>query len=113
MFFTRVLRDARLPYITGKGGRLENNHTPMQGLTWKTLKHHKALQPLFVIIGAGMLFVGAYIVRLASKTTDINWTKQKDLGDHMEYYADRQFKMFNPLGTKYEGASAERPRYRD
>jgi hypothetical protein len=35
----------------------------MQGLTMKSLKHHTALQPLFVIIGAGMVFVGAYIFR--------------------------------------------------
>ena len=36
-----------------------------------------------------MLFVGAYIGRLATKTTDVNWTKAKDLGDHMGYYKDR------------------------
>lgn len=30
-----------------------------------------------------------YKIRLASKTTDINWVKAKDIGDHMEYYADR------------------------
>jgi hypothetical protein len=29
----------------------------------KSLKHHSALQPLFIIIGAGMVFVGAYIFR--------------------------------------------------
>jgi hypothetical protein len=32
-------------------------------MTIKSLKHHTALQPLFIIIGAGMVFVGAYIVR--------------------------------------------------
>ena len=36
-----------------------------------------------------MLFVAAYIGRLASKTTDVNWTKAKDLGDHMGYYRAR------------------------
>ena len=35
-----------------------------------------ALQPLFVIIGGGMIFVAAYVARLASKTTDINWSKE-------------------------------------
>ncbi len=39
----------------------------MQGLTMKSLKHHVALQPLFVIIGAGMVFVGAYVFRSATK----------------------------------------------
>jgi hypothetical protein len=38
----------------------------MQGLTMKSLKHHVALQPLFVIIGAGMVFVGAYVFRSAT-----------------------------------------------
>jgi hypothetical protein len=41
----------------------------MQGLTMKSLKHHVALQPLFVIIGAGMVFVGAYVFRSASQST--------------------------------------------
>ena len=36
-----------------------------------------------------MLFVAAYIGRLATKTTDVNWTKAKDLGDHMGYYKAR------------------------
>ena len=48
----------------------------MQGVTLKSLKHHKALQPLFFIMGAGMTFVALYIGRLASKTTDVNWTKK-------------------------------------
>jgi hypothetical protein len=39
----------------------------MQGLTMKSLKHHVALQPLFVIIGAGMVFVGAYVFRSATQ----------------------------------------------
>ena len=31
----------------------------------KSLQHHVALQPLFAIIGAGLIFVGAYIGRSA------------------------------------------------
>ena len=37
----------------------------------------------------GMIFVGAYIARLAVKTTDVNWVKARDLGDHMGYYKAR------------------------
>ena len=37
----------------------------------------------------GMIFVGAYIARLAAKTTDVNWVKARDLGDHMGYYKAR------------------------
>ena len=81
----------------------------------KSLKHHTALQPLFVIMGAGIVFVVAYIGRLASKTTDINWTKAKDMGDHMGYYNNRQFKWFNPKGVDYSTISDKRqaPNYRD
>ena len=78
----------------------------MQGMTIKSIKHHTALQPLFIIMGAGIVFVCAYIgrwgggvrasmtalilvFRLASKTTDVNWTKAKDIGDHMGYYNNR------------------------
>ena len=34
-----------------------------QGLTLATVKHHVALQPLFVIMGVGIVFVCAYIGR--------------------------------------------------
>ena len=77
----------------------------MQGMNLASLRHHVALQvsflsafklmltfclqPLAIIMVGGMLFVGAYIGRLATKTTDVNWTKAKDLGDHMGYYKDR------------------------
>ena len=33
--------------------------------------------------------VNVLFSRLASKTTDVNWTKAKDLGDHMGYYKAR------------------------
>ena len=68
--------------------------------------------------------------RLAAKTTDINWTKAKDLGDHMGYYNNRscpiilqphltttcrQFKWFNPSNLDYSTISDKRnaPNYRD
>merc|ERR1712013_607542 len=83
----------------GKGGRMPNNDLRlMQGLSIKSLKHHVALQPLMAIMAVGMTFVAVYVGRLASKTTDVNWTKAKDLGDHMGYYKARQFQWFNPSG---------------
>jgi len=113
MFLSKMLKAVDHPYLLGKGGRKENNTQRMQGLCAKSLRHHKALQPLFVIIGAGMIFVGSYIFRLASKTTDINWMKHKNPADTYGYYEERQFQMFNPLGVKYEGRSAARPRYEE
>ena len=63
MFLTRLLRAADHPYLFGKGGRTMNNGA-CQGMTVASLKHHVALQPLFVIMGVGIVFVCAYIGRL-------------------------------------------------
>ena len=53
--------------------------------------------------------------RLASKTTDVNWTKAKDMGDHMGYYNNKQFKWFNPANVDYSNLSDKRdaPNYRE
>jgi len=39
--------------------------------------------------------------------------KHKNPADTYGYYEERQFQMFNPLGVKYEGRSAARPRYEE
>jgi len=56
-----------------------------------------------------------YESRLASKTTDVNWTKAKDMGDHMGYYNNKQFKWFNPANVDYSNLSDKRdaPNYRE
>jgi len=110
MFLTKLLSAADHPYLFGPGGRKVNNK-PMAGMTAKSLKHHIALQPLFVIMGVGLVFVGAYCFRLATKTTDVNWSKNKDPGNHMGYYDNRQFKWFNPGGADYSKMSDIRPKY--
>ena len=80
MFLSKILRAADHPYLEGVGGRkvdpldenfiehlydlqANNKLSAMQGLTLKSLKHHVALQPLFLIMGGGMIFVCAYIGR--------------------------------------------------
>ena len=35
----------------------------MAGMTMKSLKHHTALQPLFIIMTGGIIFVAAYCFR--------------------------------------------------
>jgi hypothetical protein len=110
MLISRILRAADHPYLFGPGGRYENNKR-MKGMTLKSLAHEKALQPLFAVIGAGMVMVGAYIIRLGTKTTDINWSKQKNPAAPMNYYTDKQFKLFNPAGTDYSNRSAVRPKF--
>merc|ERR1712080_722091 len=87
--------------LMGKGGRMPNNEVrKMQGMNLASLRHHVALQPLALIMVGGMIFVGAYIARLA--------VKARDLGDHMGYYKARQFQMFNPSGKDYEKIAADR-----
>ena len=51
------------------------------------------------------------LFRLASKTTDVNWSKQKDAAAPMNYYTNRQFKWFNPRGVDYSTLSNNRPDY--
>ncbi len=51
---------------------------PMQGMTLSSLKHHSALIPLFVIMGAGMAMVVAFSVRSITKTYDVSWKKEED-----------------------------------
>ena len=49
-----------------------NNHvSAMQGLTLKSLRHHVALQPLFVIMGVGITFVSLYIGRWGNSPSKI------------------------------------------
>jgi len=88
----------------------------MQGLSVKSLKHHVALQPLFVIMTAGIIFVGAYCGRLAFKGHDVNFSKKKDPVEPMSTLENKQFKMFNVSGFDYSNASArhiEANKYRD
>ena len=53
--------------------------------------------------------------RLASKTTDVNWRKEKDTAQLHSYYENRQFKWFNPRGIDYSNLSDKRgaPDYRN
>jgi len=111
MFFSKVMKAIDHPYMVQKDGFQANNGTKMQGTTLKSLKHHVALQPLFAIIGAGTVMVCAYILRLASKTTDVNWMKNKDPTAPMKYYENRQFKFLNPSGLDYSTLSNDRPKY--
>jgi len=116
MFLSKILKAADHPMLMGKGGRMPNNEIrKMQGMNLASLRHHVALQPLAIIMVAGIGFVCLYIGRLASKTTDINWTKAKDMGDHMGYYKNKRFQLLNPHGYDYSKVSDARgaPNYRE
>merc|ERR1712059_163921 len=116
MLLSKILAAADHPYLFGKGGRkLNNGAGSMQGISIKSLKHHVALQPLFIIIGAGMIFVGAYVTRLAVFGLDVNIKKAKDPAVPLNEWNNHQFKVFNPLGADYSTMSDKRgaPNYEE
>ena len=82
----------------------------LQGMDKKSLGHHLGIQPLFVIMAAGMTFVAAYTIRLATRTTDIQWVKNDVcMNDNLR---DKQFQMLNPAGHDLAGAGKNIPDYR-
>merc|ERR1711862_916229 len=78
MKITQLLR-----YMDGPGGRNSQNGKIL-GMDLKSIKHHTALVPLFAIMGLGMTWVTYYCFRLASSTTDVNWSKRHE---PQEYYS--------------------------
>ena len=118
MFLSKYLTAADHPNMKGKGGRIENNtRKALQGLTKKTLKHHKPLQPLFLILGAGFCLVTCSLARSAIWGTDLNWSKSKDISDsnHLGYYENKRFKILNPKGLDYNNLPDKReaPKYKE
>ena len=115
IFIASSLRAAEHPYMSGKGGRLATNGWgSIQGLSVKSTKHHVALQPLFIIVGGGIILVAAYVVRHATRNPDLNWTKRKDIDDIVGEYDGKQFKFINISGIDYaKYGHAVRPNYED
>merc|ERR1712059_53526 len=75
-------------------------------------RHQKGLLPLFICGFGGCIFVSGYIFRLAVQTTDVNWTKTKDLDEINNKYEKKQFKFMNPGGYDYSQISNNRPDYK-
>merc|ERR1712038_247792 len=99
-------------YMQGKGSRAEINNIWIQGMTGKSLKHHYALIPLFVIMAVGMAFVTAFIGRLAIYSPDTNWTRD-DYDNVAGYYAGKKHIFFNPYNIDFEKWAKERPNYKE
>lgn len=97
MQLSRVLGAATGGYLEGTGGRFHNNDR-MQGMTLKSLRHHYALTPLFIIMGAGISMVTAMCIRAATKTSDVNWRKVKEEDYSVNHYRNKQYKFLNPTG---------------
>merc|ERR1712108_34211 len=99
-------------YMQGKGSRAEINNIWIQGMTGKSLKHHYALIPLFVIMAIGMAFVAAFCGRLAIYSPDTNWTRN-DYDNVAGYYGGKRHIFFNPYNIDFEKYARERPNYKD
>merc|ERR1711973_63443 len=100
--------------VTGYGSRMENNKLKtLSGLTWPSLKKNYSLIPLFVIMGAGTVMMVSYIIRLATKTTDVSWRKPKEGEAPYDYYRGKQFKFLNPSGIDFSKFGTDIPDYRN
>eukprot|EP00092_Neocalanus_flemingeri_P067272 GFUD01082084.1.p2 GENE.GFUD01082084.1~~GFUD01082084.1.p2 ORF type:complete len:109 (+),score=34.41 GFUD01082084.1:29-355(+) len=108
MFLSKIMKAADHPYLKGKGGRHPNNE--LHHLNMAFFRHQKGLMPLFIIGFGGSIFVGLYMIRLAMKTTDVNWTKAKD-ERITNFYRNKQMKLINPGGHDYTNMSDDRPVY--
>merc|ERR1711872_748035 len=105
----QILRAADHPVFHGKGGRYLNNELHHLSMTF--LRHQKGLMPLFLLGFGGSIFVGWYIVRLATTATDVNWRKVKD-DSITDYYQNKQAKFINPGGYDYSTMSDNRPQFK-
>ena len=140
MYLTKLLKAADHPYLYGKGGRsvsrvkaeinsidfllnliLKISYTKfpidifqlnneLHHLNMSFVRHQKGLWPLFILGVGGSIFVGVYMLRLAMKTTEVNWTKAKD-DRIINYYKNKQMKFLNPGGFDYTKMSDGRPLY--
>merc|ERR1712059_13464 len=116
MFPSKMMSATNHPYMIGKGGRRQNN-LRMQGLTLKSLKHHIALQPLFIIMSAGMALVVAVSFRSATRVFDVNLSKIKDPVAPMTAYTNKRYQLLDSKMGEYDYSTMSdkrgEPNYRD
>ncbi|XP_068624959.1 cytochrome c oxidase subunit NDUFA4 [Battus philenor] len=67
----------------------------MQGLSFQSLKKHKALIPLYVCTGIGCAGAMFYILRLATRSPDVSWNKRTNPEPWQEY-RNKQYKFYSP-----------------
>jgi len=111
MFLSKILRGIDHPYLKGRGAREFNNE--LHHLNMAFFRHQKGLAPLFLCGFGGCIFVMGYIGRLALKTTDVNWTKERDLDIVHSRYENKEFKFMNPGGYDHSQLNVNRPSYRE
>jgi hypothetical protein len=69
-------------------------------------------------MGGGIIFVIAYVGRLASKGLEVSWVKHEN-NEPWNKYMHKQFKMLNPKswknpeGVDFASCNLDRPDYRN
>ncbi|KPI99556.1 NADH dehydrogenase [ubiquinone] 1 alpha subcomplex subunit 4 [Papilio machaon] len=67
----------------------------MQGLSFQSLKKHKALIPLYVCTGVGAMGAVFYLLRLATRSPDVTWNRKTNPEPWQEY-RNKQYKFYSP-----------------
>ncbi|ODM88763.1 Cytochrome c oxidase subunit NDUFA4 [Orchesella cincta] len=101
MRLTRLLRFSAKP---PKQDPAQDWRWKFSGLTWKDMKKHYAIIPIYVmtIIAGGM--AGGYVYRLASKHPEVSWTKANP--EPWNDYRARQYKFVSSGRDYSKGSSA-------
>ncbi|XP_030767251.1 cytochrome c oxidase subunit NDUFA4 [Sitophilus oryzae] len=72
----------------------------MQGMSFQSLKKHKALIPLYVCVGLGCGGALLYTARLALRNPDVQWNRTGEVSN--EQYRAKQYKFYVPSGSAPE-----------
>jgi len=81
----------------------------MQGLTWKSLKHHKALIPLFIATAGGAVFAAWYVARLATKNPDVTWRRGSNPYPWQKIKPNEQVKFYSTGKIDYPNLKKNSP----
>ena len=92
-------------YMTGPGGRLAQN-AKAPGMSMEEIKKHYSLIPIFVVLGVAVIVPALYCARLATKSTDVSFSKNVAPWDD---YTDKAFKFINISGKEH--IPSPKPKY--
>ncbi|KAJ3654511.1 hypothetical protein Zmor_014455 [Zophobas morio] len=80
----------------------------MQGMSFQSLKRHKALIPLYVCVGLGCVGAIGYTLRLALRNPDVQWNRSGDISN--EEFRAKQYKFYSP-NIDYKKLEPPAPKY--
>lgn len=74
----------------------------MAGLTWRSLRHHYALIPLFACLGLGTAFVLGHAFHVSAKNPEVILNKKKHPVPWDEYRDGRAYKYYTYFGEQFK-----------